>query len=604
MDNGYTINVLDKGYVKYVDSMGNDLSPIESARMSTDNPTGVDELKDDKLREFLWKNGHCYHADMQVLTSSGWKYWKDCSTEEEFLVPNPKTRTIKPEKLKVLKYEYNEKLIVFENNRMSFKVTPNHKMWFQHARNSEYSFYSASNMPQWGHFDPFLGYSMYDDGKVITSFFQLVGFYLGDGYKYSTNKIGFRLKKTRKINYLTNILNDLELTYDLKVLEGVTQITFCPPQDLLYYVDLDTKAHTKKFLGKLDELFCDQLWGLYDGLINSDGSIKKDRPQIEYSSVSENLLKLFETLSCYFGYDAHRRGENKVIAYTGYRTSLEARGQYFKSQESYNGFVYCTTTSTGLLVVRGKQSDFAFICGNSSPFESLVLTVEMKLPIFVLREFDRHRTIDVDNTIIDTQHDFRKHNSRNEFSGRYAEMPQEYYLPSRERLQLQSGINKQGSENELSESFKNIVLDDFQNSAERVYTDYKDALGFGLAREIARINLPLSQYTKVRISANFVNWAKMLKLRLDEAAQWEIRQYAHAIANIIKELWPKTYKVFEKYSIDAVVFTKDEAKMLHIFMADILIRNVDDIERIKGFVKDNLGEAGSKLFFKKIGYSI
>lgn len=264
-----------------------------------------------------------------------------------------------------------------------------------------------------------------------------------------------------------------------------------------------------------------------------------------------------------------------------------------------------TDNPTGVDEIKDdKLREFLWKNQHTSPFESLILTIEAKLPIFVLREFDRHRSVDIDNTVIDTQDDFRKYNSRNEFSGRYAEMPNEYYVPTVDRVQGQSSINKQGSEGKVEDSSQEQFITEIKEYCDLAYKDYKDHLSWGIAREVARISLPLNQYTKVRVTANFTNWAKFLKLRLDEAAQWEIRQYAHAISEIIKELWPKTYKVFEKYSIDAVVFTKEEAKVLHIFMADILIRNVDDIERIKGFVKDMLGDAGSKLFFKKIGYSI
>jgi thymidylate synthase (FAD) len=114
-----------------------------------------------------------------------------------------------------------------------------------------------------------------------------------------------------------------------------------------------------------------------------------------------------------------------------------------------------------------KLREFLWKNNHSSPFESLILTVEMKLPIFVLREFDRHRSIDIDNTVIEGQSDFRKYNSRNEFSGRYAEMPAECYVPDRSRLQPQSSANKQGSSGELNESVKNIFLEDIKNSANR-----------------------------------------------------------------------------------------------------------------------------------------
>lgn len=166
---------------------------------------------------------------------------------------------------------------------------------------------------------------------------------------------------------------------------------------------------------------------------------------------------------------------------------------------------------------------------HSTPFEMAGLVIEVQAPIFVFREWHRHRT-----------------QSYNELSARYTELPDLYYIPSVERLMggAQSKTNKQGSTGGFSEEeskYRQKIIEEATHGA-RVY--YDQLLHLGVARELARLVVPVNQYSRMRASANLRNWLAFLTLRMAPNAQWEIRQYAKAVATIIKERFPRTYDLY------------------------------------------------------------
>jgi thymidylate synthase (FAD) len=132
-------------------------------------------------------------------------------------------------------------------------------------------------------------------------------------------------------------------------------------------------------------------------------------------------------------------------------------------------------------------------------------------------------------------------------SARYTQMPDIHYLPESSRVKAQSKSNKQGtSEQELPPEIIEEFLRRTKEDQDRIYANYQWALDNGIAREIARINTPVSRYSKMVASANLLNWLKFLKLRMPMAAQWEIRQYANAVAQIVAEKFPRTWDLFIK----------------------------------------------------------
>lgn len=142
---------------------------------------------------------------------------------------------------------------------------------------------------------------------------------------------------------------------------------------------------------------------------------------------------------------------------------------------------------------------------------------------------------------------FIVHNSFNEFSGRYSEFTDEFYVPAAERCQGQSTFNKQGSAETLEGDYPDMIRDLITMSSENAYKDYKGLLSTGLTRELARIVLPTNYYTKVRWKIDLHNLMHFMKLREDNHAQYEIQVYANAIHEIAREHFPVAMRAYEDH---------------------------------------------------------
>ncbi len=184
----------------------------------------------------------------------------------------------------------------------------------------------------------------------------------------------------------------------------------------------------------------------------------------------------------------------------------------------------------------GDEKLLAYLWNNrhATPFEMATLVIEVQAPIFVFREWHRHRT-----------------QSYNEMSGRYTPLPDINYIPSMERLLLNAGDgkNKQAGTIKGAAVLNETYADEFQQLLQINYNDdqklYELALKYGVPKELARVHLPVGRYSKMRASANLRNWLAFLTLRMDPAAQWEIRQYANAVGDYIEALYPRTWELFQ-----------------------------------------------------------
>ena len=202
----------------------------------------------------------------------------------------------------------------------------------------------------------------------------------------------------------------------------------------------------------------------------------------------------------------------------------------------------------GTKTVREDKALINYLMRNrhTSPFEQVVLTFHCKMPIFVARQWIRHRTARV-----------------NEISGRYSVLENEFYLPDKGQVRLQSKINRQGrSDEEVPPELQEEILRILIEGQRRAYQDYEELIEKDIARELARINLPLSLYTQWYWQIDLHNLFHFLELRLDYHAQWEIRQYAKVIAEITKKVAPVSYEAFEKHVLNAVRFSGEELKAL------------------------------------------
>lgn len=167
---------------------------------------------------------------------------------------------------------------------------------------------------------------------------------------------------------------------------------------------------------------------------------------------------------------------------------------------------------------------------HTSPIEFGGVVLEIKMPIFVARQWMRHRT-----------------GAFNEFSMRYTEAPNEYYVPEAWRCQAQSTFNKQGSAETLDNDTAERIQTAIRDNSEAAYSIYEQLLEQGLTRELARAVLPVNFYTKVRWKIDLHNMMHFIKLREDPHAQYEIRVYAEVIHKMLSELFPAAMEAFEQY---------------------------------------------------------
>ena len=183
---------------------------------------------------------------------------------------------------------------------------------------------------------------------------------------------------------------------------------------------------------------------------------------------------------------------------------------------------------------------------HTSPFEQVIVTLHCKLPIFVARQWIRHRTARV-----------------NEISGRYSILKDEFYVPDENQIGLQSKDNRQGrSTKDVPDELKKKVHDILLRNQKEAYQEYRSMINESIARELSRINLPLSLYTEWYWQSDLHNLFNFLKLRLDYHAQWEIQQYAKAVAIIAKAVAPIAYSAFEKHVLNDVRFSGKEVEAL------------------------------------------
>ena len=170
---------------------------------------------------------------------------------------------------------------------------------------------------------------------------------------------------------------------------------------------------------------------------------------------------------------------------------------------------------------------------HTTPFESVTFTFDVKAPIFIFRQWHRHRTF-----------------AYNELSARYRELPREYYLPDPQIIGAQAAKNKQARDitemgaTELSERASEVEL--LRQATENVFDVYKTLLEKGWPRELARSILPVTTYSHMQCTVSLLNLLKFLTLRCDSHAQWEIQQYANAMVDLIEPIVPVTVAAWKE----------------------------------------------------------
>ncbi len=178
---------------------------------------------------------------------------------------------------------------------------------------------------------------------------------------------------------------------------------------------------------------------------------------------------------------------------------------------------------------------------HTTPFEMVEFKFHCKLPIFVARQWIRHRTASV-----------------NEYSGRYSTMKDEFYMPELEVIARQSNANKQGRDELLTPEQAEVVREILKRDYATVMGDYNRLMEMGVAKELARVGLSLGAYTEWYWKIDLHNLLHFLGLRLDAHAQYEIRVFANAMASILKDAVPASYEAFLDYRLNALTLSAPE----------------------------------------------
>lgn len=212
--------------------------------------------------------------------------------------------------------------------------------------------------------------------------------------------------------------------------------------------------------------------------------------------------------------------------------------------------------------------------GHTSPFEMAELKFHIKLPIFVMRQHVRHRTA-----------------SLNEWSGRYTEMPNEFYIPDINRMCGQSEENKQQSGSRLDDSVSVKCLDEIEDACYHSFYSYEKTLSMGLVKELARIQLPVSTFTEIYWKIDLHNLMRYLSLRNDSHAQKEIQILAQMIEDLTRPLFPFTFEAYDNYIKNSIKFSYHELKLLK----QLVSGKIDELTKHEDMTKREVSEFIEKM---------
>ena len=191
----------------------------------------------------------------------------------------------------------------------------------------------------------------------------------------------------------------------------------------------------------------------------------------------------------------------------------------------------------GTKTVREDEKLISYLMRNNhnTPFEMCEIKLHCKMPIFVARQWIRHRTANV-----------------NEYSARYSVLDKEFYIPEEEHLGLQSKSNKQGREDSTSitQALMDAIRNDIRNNSESAYAIYERMLEYGVSREISRMVLPFNIYTQWYWKIDLHNLLHFLELRCDPHAQYEIRVYAEEIMKVVEAWVPTAAAAFKEHRVN------------------------------------------------------
>lgn len=612
---GEPIPVLDHGYLRYVAHLGDDLTPLEAARMSTGNPTGVDPAKDAATRDFLWRHAHATPFEMAVLqievqvpifVAREWhRHRTQClsgATEIFFDRPDRLRKgqfcayriTIgdlfkkwsdpaqRPRIKQMMLRQLNEDTKAVAHTKIVDVIASGQKPTFKVTLADGKSITCSADHK-----------FLFEDGwktlKEATGLHETNGravYRQGEHRLYANGVTLPHAEETyQNANWLRALYHEAGWTLEQIAAEaGVSSHT------IRKWLKIHGLQRPHRFSPGHEP------WNKDKTYIGGGQSEKqKAAARAARSGARSNFWK--GGVSSERANIARWTKEQapKVHEKHGYTCQLchEVGGALeahhvipvWADESLARVFENLVTLCEGChQSIHGKELDYAHLFTGEP-----IKTIYQKKPSFgapgVTRTLGKLVAIVAieyvgveecyDLSVQGPYHNFVAngivtHNSFNEFSGRYAEMPALYYTPSAERVQGQSTTNKQASGDALDDTAKQAFLASIAEDQALVREHYEGYLEAGVARELARINLPLSQYTRFRAQANLRNWLHFLNLRMAPNAQYEIRVYAQEVARLIQMLWPQTWEVFAEHTLEAATLSKSERNLLLEVLSDAL----------------------------------
>lgn len=554
------IRVLDHGFVRLDDAMADDLAVVNAARVSFARRVTAMTEADEGLIRFLMRERHgCYDEATDVLTLDGWKAWPDVRGDEWFATRSEQGVLEYQPALRLVRKEHRGHMVGFKGMSVDMLVTPDHRvlasgittrdlraeprfslvpahavLWRAH-RHTATATWPAPD-PSWLTFD--------DLQFPAEPLLSLVGLFIGDGYLAGGSQIVFRLRKPREITFLRRIATAAALEVRESSHERYA-VPLLPEMRALFASCYDAnreKVVPRPLLG----LGVNSLRALLDGLMNSDGTVTV-RPngadKWTYCTTSRALADQVQEIALKIGRSASLRphqarpGNGHFGSKDRYRITVynerntrpalcrtRADADNHMGVEQYNGVIHCVEVSNHTLYVR--RNGFAVWSGNT-PFEHNSFRFHIRSPIFVAREWMRHRT-----------------NSFNEFSMRYAKATEDFYVPEPEDVRSQVGKPGAYTFERVGDDLAEETRDAMREVYEQAYSTYEQLVEKGVAREVARSVLPVGAYTEFYWTVNARSLMNFVSLRNAETAQREIRRYAEAVETFLAARMPLTYAAF------------------------------------------------------------
>lgn len=526
--------------IELLASCASDLDVVNAARVSYDTFHKEMEAGDDKLIHYLMKNKHgCYDDATEVMTDIGWKYWSDISNNDLLLTRNWDGSLGYDYPQRIIHEDYSGEMIAVDSQGVNLLVTPDHNLVGSLRLNgtgwNHTTFHSAVKLLNKSiRLEAGVGWN------VVTHqdpFWKLLGFFIGDGYINSS--ITFHLRKLRKIEYLTQVVK--ECGFILKKNSDDSYIVHADVFVRNLCKDAYNEFGEKQIPGTLSLLSQEELAGLLDGLINSDGYIDS-REQVYFSTTSLKLANQIQELCALLGGAAslndHPFGLNHFGTKPRYSigiknqrnlrprigwTTIDRNNQV--GTTNYSGGIHCATVPSGIVYIR--RNNKPLWCGNS-PFEHNFFKFRVEAPIFVFREWMRHRI----------------GHSYNEVSGRYKELEEKFYTTLPATIRTQTGKPGQYKFEKLDKKIAEEAASVIFEAQHRSFEIYRELLELGVAKEQARAVLPVGTYSKMIWSCNARSLMHFLNLRTAPNAMREIRDLALRAEVIFSKQMPITYEAW------------------------------------------------------------